>query len=95
VDSSRALQFAQQASLRLPPGAYQKISQMMPEAAKAQQHLLQGPAYTQKEAENETLGTPASREHPPGAVSEEQATFTGQGGVGQKSFSQQTAGNRF
>jgi len=97
VDSSRALQFAQQGvSAATAQSAYQKISQMMPEAAKLSSIYSKAPAYTQKEAENETLGNSGEAENIRlGLSQKEQATFTGQGGVGQKSFSQQTAGTGF
>lgn len=97
VDTSRALQFAQEnVTYSQAFQGYQKVSQILPEANKLSAIYGKQAAYGQTQAENEFLGNSGQAENARIALSQqEEATFSGTGGTGQKSFAQQTAGTGF
>lgn len=97
VDTNRALQFAQE-GVTYPQAfqGYQKVSQILPEANKLSAIYGKQAAYGQTQAENEFLGNSGQAENARIALNQqEEATFSGTGGTGQKSFAQQTAGTGF
>lgn len=97
VDTNRALQFAQEnVTYSQAFQGYQKVSQILPEANKLSAIYGKQAAYGQTQAENEFLGNSGQAENARIALNQqEEATFSGTGGTGQKSFAQQTAGTGF
>ncbi len=97
VSTQNALQFAQQGvTYSQAQAGYQRVAEVLPTADKLTQIYRQQNPYSSEQAQQEFLGQSGaatySREQ---LAKQEEATFTGQGGVGQKSFAQQTAGTGF
>lgn len=97
TDNASALQYAQQGvTYDQANQGYQKISQILPEANKLSAIYGHQAAYGQQQAEKEFLGNSGSAENARIALTQqEESNFSGQGGTGQKSFVQQTAGTGF
>jgi len=76
--------------------AYQKIADILPEAGKLSQIYKGQKGYNQTSGEQEFLTNNGGAQLARESLSQaEEATFSGQGGTGQKSFANQTAGTGF
>jgi LysM repeat protein len=97
VDTNAAGLYAQEGvTYNQAQSAYQKIAQVLPEAQKLSSIYGKQAGYGQTEAEQETLGNSGTAQLKREALGQqEQATFAGKAGTGQKSFVQQTAGTGF
>lgn len=97
VSSQDALQFAKQGvTYQQAQNAYQRVAEVLPTAQQLTQIYSNQNPYGSEQAQQEFLGSSGQATFAREQLGlQEQATFSGAGGVGQKSFAQQTAGTGF
>lgn len=97
ISNAEALQFAQQGvTYQEAEKGYQQVADVTPRGNQLSQIYKTQAGYGQQEAAQEFLGGSGQAQLAREALSrQEEGTFSGQGGTGQKSFAQQTAGTGF
>lgn len=97
VNPNSALQFAKMGvTYQQAQSGYQKVADVLQTANQLTGIYKSQNPYTQSQAEQEFLGNSGTAQLAREQLSrQETATFSGEGGVGQKSFAQQTAGTGF
>jgi hypothetical protein len=97
VSNKDALQFAQQGvTYSQAQAGYQRVAEVLPTAEQLTKIYHNQNPYASEQAQQEFLGSNGQATFARQQLGlQEQATFSGVGGVGQKSFAQQTAGTGF
>lgn len=97
VSTKDALQFARQGvTYQQAQAGYQRVAELLPTAKDLTNIYSKQNPYSSEQAQQEFLGQSGQATYAREQLAkQEEATFTGAGGVGQKSFAQQTAGTGF
>lgn len=97
TNTADALKFAQQGvTYQQAQNAYQRVAEVLPTANQLTQIYKNQNPYGQQQAEQEFVGSNGQASYAREQLGlQEEATFSGAGGVGQKSFAQQNAGTGF